>query len=115
MSTILAALRFYQSKGLGDPDNRPLDIHDIATDGDCISLDEHGIDDLCEAINFCDDEPTAEVGSSTNLIAPVNDKSDRYASIGEMEQAAKALIHPYDDVREFEFFSNLLKFIRRLD
>lgn len=51
-NTILAALRYYQSQGLGDPDKRPDDIHEIATNGgDDISLNDAGIDSLCEAIN----------------------------------------------------------------
>lgn len=53
-ATILAALRYYQQQGMGDPDNRSDDIHDIATNGDQeTSLDEDGIDDLCEKLNFC--------------------------------------------------------------
>lgn len=52
VATVLAALRFYRQKGLGDPDNRSDDIHDIATDGgDLTSLDADGIDDLCERLN----------------------------------------------------------------
>lgn len=52
-ATILAALRFYQEKGMGDPANRSDAIHDIATNCDSvISLDAAGIDDLCERINF---------------------------------------------------------------
>jgi hypothetical protein len=51
-ATILAALRFYQENGQGDPANRSLDIHEIATNGDdVISLDEKGIDELCEMLN----------------------------------------------------------------
>ncbi len=51
-NTILAALRYYQWDGLGDPVNRPAEIHDIATDGgDQISMDDAGIDALCERIN----------------------------------------------------------------
>ncbi len=51
-NTILAALRFYQAQGMGDPANRADDIHDIATNGDeDISLDAAGIDQLCEDIN----------------------------------------------------------------
>ena len=54
-ATILAALRYYQQKGLGDPENRPLDIHEIASDDDdLISLDEDDIDGLCEKLNFHD-------------------------------------------------------------
>lgn len=51
-ATILAALRFWQEKGMGDPANRSDMLHDIATNGDTvISLDDAGIDELCEGIN----------------------------------------------------------------
>jgi len=48
-ATILAALRFYQEKGQGDPCNRSDYIHDLATNGGDVlsSLDDEGIDDLC--------------------------------------------------------------------
>lgn len=50
-ATILAALRYYQAQSLGDPANRPLDIHDIATNGDTvISLDDEGINALCKQL-----------------------------------------------------------------
>jgi hypothetical protein len=52
LHTILAALRFYQDKGMGNPANRSDWLHDIATNGDdVISLDEEGIDELCEYLN----------------------------------------------------------------
>ena len=52
VNTILAALRYYQENGQGDPFKRSDAIHDIATDGDTdISMDDEGIDDLCERIN----------------------------------------------------------------
>lgn len=53
LNTILAALRFYQEAGMCDPANRSDFIQAIAcpTDDDT-SLDESGIDDLCERINF---------------------------------------------------------------
>jgi hypothetical protein len=53
-AAILAALRFYQSGGMGDPSNRSDEIHDIATNGDQVisSLDEEGIDELAEQINL---------------------------------------------------------------
>jgi len=52
LATILAALRYYQKNGHGDPCNRDDDIHDIATDHDDVtSLDDQGIDDLCERVN----------------------------------------------------------------
>lgn len=52
-ATILAALRFYQSYGCGEPCNRPADIHEIATNGGQVmsSLDDAGIDELCQRIN----------------------------------------------------------------
>lgn len=54
-ATILAALRFYQREGMGDPANRSWEIHDIASNsGDLISLDCKGISDLCEKINFAE-------------------------------------------------------------
>ena len=53
LATILAALRFYQENGQGDPANRSDRIHDIANNFDeVISLDEAGIDDLCERLNM---------------------------------------------------------------
>ena len=52
VATVLAALRHYQADGYGDPANRPDDIHDIATDDNCvISLDSNAIDELCMRIN----------------------------------------------------------------
>jgi len=52
LHTILAALRVYQEEGMGDPSMRSDAIHDIATNGgDQISMDDAGIDDLCERIN----------------------------------------------------------------
>lgn len=51
-NTILAALRTYQALGYGEPCNRPLPIHDIATNLDNeTSMDSAGIDELCERIN----------------------------------------------------------------
>ncbi|MCI0640164.1 MAG: hypothetical protein L0Y72_24455 [Gemmataceae bacterium] len=50
--TILAALRFYQQNGQGDPANRSDAIHNLATNlGQAISLDDAGIDELCEQLN----------------------------------------------------------------
>lgn len=52
LATILAALRYYQSMGLGDPLSRPDDIHWIATDNDQLtSLAAEDIDRLCEHLN----------------------------------------------------------------
>ena len=42
--TVLAALRYYELQGMGEPDNRDDEIHRLATDRDRqISLDESGI------------------------------------------------------------------------
>lgn len=51
-ATILAALRYYQMEGQGEPSHRSDMIHDIATNGDTvISLNAEGIDELCVRIN----------------------------------------------------------------
>ena len=52
LATVLAALRFYQEEGRGDPANRSDAIHDIATACDEVtSLDASAIDALCERLN----------------------------------------------------------------
>jgi hypothetical protein len=52
VSTILAALRWYQKEGMGDAAERPAEINDIATDGgSLVPLDSNGIDALCERLN----------------------------------------------------------------
>lgn len=52
-ATLLAALRYYQQQGMGDPFNRPSEIHDIAADNlHVTSLDANDIDALCEKVNF---------------------------------------------------------------
>jgi hypothetical protein len=51
-NTMLAALRYYQQEGMGNPAVRSDVINEIATDGDTdVSMDDSGIDDLCERIN----------------------------------------------------------------
>lgn len=61
-ATILAALRFYQEHGQGEPANRSEAIHALATnDGDVTSLDGAAIDDLCEAINLGERSITDQV------------------------------------------------------
>lgn len=54
LATILAALRFYQQNGMGEPENRSDEIHDIATNNGEVtsSLNDDGIDELCQRINF---------------------------------------------------------------
>lgn len=56
-ASILAALRFWQQHGMGDPDNRSDALHEVATNGNrVISLDGEEIDRLCERLNGVDDE-----------------------------------------------------------
>ncbi|WP_165678529.1 hypothetical protein [Metapseudomonas otitidis] len=58
-NTILAALRLYQEMGMGDPANRSDHVHAIATNGgDEISMDEWGVEELCQSINFAVAEPS---------------------------------------------------------
>lgn len=79
-NTILAALRFYQQKGQGDPANRSDDIHDIATNGGAdVSLDADAIDDLCERVNFgmLENEPeTDEATTLTTKLPPDPDETN---------------------------------------
>lgn len=50
--TIIAALRYYQVKGMGNPVFRSDGIHDLATNGgEVTSLDDDDIDELIERIN----------------------------------------------------------------
>jgi hypothetical protein len=60
-ATILAALRYYQEQGLGDPANRSDEIHEIATNAGLVlaSLDDQGIDALCDRLNTEDDDAEA--------------------------------------------------------
>jgi hypothetical protein len=52
LSTVLAALRYFQEDDMGDPENRSDRIDDIATDmGEENSLTTHEIDELCEKLN----------------------------------------------------------------
>lgn len=52
-ATVLAALRFYQQNGQGNPENRSMRIHELATNGGEVmaSLDDAGIEALCESLN----------------------------------------------------------------
>ena len=54
LHTIIAALRFWQQHGQGDPLNRTDEMHDLATNGGelCSSLDDEGIDDLVMKLNL---------------------------------------------------------------
>lgn len=55
VGTILAALRYYQQNGQGNPESRDDAIHDIATGGgQFISRDDEGIDDLCHRLKGVD-------------------------------------------------------------
>lgn len=52
-ATMIAALRWYQESGMGEPDHRSEAIHELATNGgEEISLDSDGIDALVEKLQF---------------------------------------------------------------
>lgn len=76
LSTVLAALRFYEDKGLGEPYNRPEWIHEIATDGGAVmaSLDSDAIDALCERLNSESDD--LELVAQTRAVALLEPASD---------------------------------------
>ena len=65
--TIIAALRLYQYSDMGEPHNRTQVIHDLATDGgNCISLNDEGIDDLVVKLNTeSSDSPTQTTNSGS--------------------------------------------------
>lgn len=59
LATILAALRLYQQQGMGDPKNRPPEIHDIATANDAhVSLDADDVEALYGRLS---DDETVEI------------------------------------------------------
>jgi len=60
LNTILAALRFYHENEQGEPANRSDEIHEIATAGDQISLDQDGINQLCNKLKDNPDLSTPE-------------------------------------------------------
>ncbi len=72
LHTIIAALRFWQMHGQGDPLNRSEEMHDLATNGGevCSSLDDEGIDNLVMDLNLGDvclvrkaeDQTSAQIG-----------------------------------------------------
>jgi hypothetical protein len=81
--TILAALRTYQRAGYGDPFNRPDYIQAIATpDDDSTSLDDEGIDDLCEQINI---PPNAPIPPGTREAALASALRDLIADVRTIE------------------------------
>lgn len=52
-ATVIAALRYYQRAGQGEPSNRDDWTHDLATNGEAVvSLDADAIDDLIEHLQF---------------------------------------------------------------
>lgn len=69
-ATVLAALRYYQQNGLGEPANRPIQIHEIATNADeVISLNDEGIDQLCEQLNIEYSQPAQKVTTRLDITA----------------------------------------------
>lgn len=111
LATVLAALRYYQQQGLGDPTLRPLAIHDIASNYDqIVSLDAQGIDELCEALNTAATPPAFEADAFIRTIAGMRLDDEYYDSDGcrlEDEAAAEAAgIQPFEMSID-DAFSNL--------
>lgn len=52
LHNIVAALRYWQCNGQCEPDNRSDDMQEVVcpADGDVTSLDEAGVDELCERL-----------------------------------------------------------------
>lgn len=68
-NTIIAALRYYQAQGQGEPFNRTDDIHDLATDGgEEVSLNDDGIDELIQRIQSAGDIKTFQ--AKVNKLLP---------------------------------------------
>ncbi len=58
LATVLGALRFYQSQGMGESQNRTDELNDVVTGGgDLVSLDTEGIDTLCIRLNSDSESP----------------------------------------------------------
>lgn len=92
--TIIAALRTYQQEGYGDPDQRPRDIHDLATNGgDQISMDDEGLDELCQMLNFGDLE----------IKEVVKDFLPEPALGSPLEEAVAAIRTEYFEILEREY------------
>lgn len=96
LATVLAALRYYQQNGQGEPANRSDAIHDIATgmaEGmqECVSLDDAAIDTLCERINVEGD--TTGMLEALRWIADHGDTGEcRRPAYHDMRAKARATI-----------------------
>jgi len=99
-ATILAALRYYQENDQGEPASRSDAIHNIATDCDkVISLDEKGIDELCEHINT-DKAPQQAIQKAYSALGVV--KLDRKIRYWLKDNDPKALAQVSDAIRALE-------------
>lgn len=90
-ATILAALRYYQEQGMGEPANRSDAIHEIATRGDeLISLDADAIDSLCEEINCSPAITTGSVLAGNQELFSYLDLATGHVSEETMEWLSEA-------------------------
>ncbi|HHA2676641.1 TPA: hypothetical protein ACOECQ_002765 [Stenotrophomonas maltophilia] len=98
-ATILAALRYYQQHGQGSPENRSDEIHEIATGGDegLTSLDDEGIDDLCEHLNMGDDNWQTIMAARDRLHEVLHDPDG--GDLGDECDAAGNLVDALDAFR----------------
>lgn len=75
-SAILAALRFYQREGQGDPAKRGDDIEEIASSfGMYVPLNDVEIDDLCEYVNMASGEFTLQLVPVDDLVTEIARRS----------------------------------------
>lgn len=99
LATVLAALRFYQESGMGDPDNRSDMIHDIATNGDTvISMDADGIDDLCARLNTSTAPDTDATAMIKRLLEWASDTGGWEAPV--WAEARRFVGYPEDDEQD---------------
>ncbi len=101
-NTVLAALRFYQQRGMGEPANRSDAIHDLATNGnEDISYDDGDIDDLCERVNTAPSEHNLSDVSIADLFAEIRRRgamTGLHGAIGALyDQLARQDIIPAGD------------------
>lgn len=85
LATVLAALRYYQANGQGDPANRSDEIHDVATNGGEVeaSLDGAAIDALCERLNARLGPPRVLVVMEGGVIQSI--KADQRVYVAHIE------------------------------
>jgi hypothetical protein len=100
--TILAALRFYQAHGQTEADSRTEQINILATGGDAeISMDNEGIDDLCERILLSTQQPARVVlNMKDGLVKFVYAEFALYAAITDFDSNGEGRVESNVNVLE---------------